>query len=53
MLRLIPLAILIIDIIVILDIVRRSMDTERKVLWILAVVFLPVLGPIAYYLMRR
>ncbi|MBT1697893.1 PLDc N-terminal domain-containing protein [Fulvivirgaceae bacterium PWU4] len=47
--RLISLLILVIDVIVIIDIVRSNKDTEKKILWIIAVVFLPVLGPILYY----
>lgn len=47
--RLLSFLILVIDIIVIIDIVRSNKDTEKKVLWIIAVVFLPVLGPILYY----
>lgn len=47
--RIISLLILVIDILVILDIIRSSKDTERKILWIIAVVFLPVLGPILWY----
>ncbi|HEX8039789.1 MAG TPA: PLD nuclease N-terminal domain-containing protein [Chryseosolibacter sp.] len=51
--KLFYLVILIIDIIVIVDIVNSSKDTEKKVLWIIAVVFLPVLGPILYYVMGK
>jgi hypothetical protein len=50
MARLISILILIVDVIVIIDIVRSNKDTERKILWIIAVVFLPVLGPILWYL---
>jgi hypothetical protein len=53
MARLLPLLILIIDIIVIIDIVKSNKDTERKILWIIAVVCLPVLGPILYYLIGK
>lgn len=51
--RFISLVILIIDIIVIVDIVRSDKDTEKKVLWIIAVVFLPVLGPLLYYFLGK
>lgn len=47
--RLLSFLILVIDIIVIIDIVRSNKDTEKKILWVIAVVFLPVLGPILYY----
>lgn len=51
--RIISFLILVIDIIVILDIIRSNKDTEKKILWIIAVVFLPVLGPILYYLLGK
>jgi hypothetical protein len=51
--RFISLIILIIDIIVIYDIVKSNKDTEKKVLWIIAVVFLPVLGPLLYYFLGK
>jgi hypothetical protein len=49
MYRIVSLFILIIDIIVIIDILRSNKDLEKKILWIIAVIFLPVLGPILYY----
>ena len=51
--RIISLVILIIDIIVIVDIVKSNKDTEKKILWIIAVVFLPVLGPLLWYFLGR
>jgi hypothetical protein len=53
MARLISILILVIDVLVILDILRSNKDTERKILWIIAVVFLPILGPILYYLVGK
>jgi hypothetical protein len=50
---LISIIILIIDVVVIFDIVRSNKDTEKKVLWIIAVIFLPVLGPILYYFIGK
>ena len=51
--RLLYFIILVIDILVIIDIVRSNKDTEKKLLWIIAVVFLPVLGPILYYVIGK
>lgn len=51
--RLISIIILIIDVVVILDIIRSNKDTEKKVLWIIAVIFLPILGPILYYFIGK
>ncbi len=51
--RLIGLIILIIDVVVVIDILKSNKDMEKKVLWIIAVIFLPVLGPILYYVIGR
>jgi hypothetical protein len=51
--RLIALFILIIDVVVVMDILKSNKDNEKKILWIIAVVFLPVLGPILYYFMGK
>ena len=53
MARLISLLILVIDVIVIIDIVKSNKDTEKKILWIIAVVLLPVLGPLLYYILGK
>jgi len=47
------IAILIIDVIVILDIFKQSWDGMKKVVWTLIVLILPVLGPIVYWLVAR
>jgi len=51
--RIISFIILVIDIVVIIDIIRSPKDTEKKILWIIAVVFLPILGPILYYVIGK
>jgi hypothetical protein len=51
--RLISFLILVIDIIVVVDIVKSNKDSEKKILWIIAVVFLPVLGPILWYFVGK
>ncbi|MBL7877304.1 MAG: PLDc_N domain-containing protein [Cyclobacteriaceae bacterium] len=53
MARLIGLLILIIDVVIVLEIIKSKKDTEKKILWVIAVVFLPVLGPILYLIMGR
>ncbi len=47
------IAIIVIDVIVILDILRGPKDNEKKILWTLAVIFLPVLGPVLYYVIGK
>ncbi|HOX82965.1 MAG TPA: PLD nuclease N-terminal domain-containing protein [Chryseolinea sp.] len=51
--RIISFLILIVDIIIVIEILQSKKDTEKKVLWIVVVFFLPVLGPILYYLIGR
>jgi hypothetical protein len=53
MFRLIPFLILIIDVVTIIDILKSEKDNEKKILWIIAVVFLPLLGPVLYYMLRK
>lgn len=50
---LIYIAIIVIDVIVVMDILRSSKDNEKKILWVLAVIFLPILGPVLYWVMGR
>ena len=47
------LIILILDVLAIIDCVNRSMDIVKKVLWILLILFLPLLGMVLYYLVGR
>jgi len=47
------LIVLIIDVVVVLDILKGNKDMEKKVLWIIAVIFLPLLGPVLYYVIGK
>jgi hypothetical protein len=51
--RLISIIVLIIDIVVVMDILRSNKDMEKKILWIIAVIFLPLLGPVLYYVIGK
>ncbi|MEQ9591116.1 MAG: PLD nuclease N-terminal domain-containing protein [Cyclobacteriaceae bacterium] len=53
MLRIYAFLILFLDIVAIIDIVQGNKDTERKLLWILAVLFLPLFGPVLYYVIGK
>lgn len=50
---LIGLVVLILDIIAIVDIVKSSVDTGKKALWIILVLILPLVGMIAYFLVGK
>ena len=53
MTSLLGLVVLVLDIIAIIDCVKRSMDTGKKVLWIVLILVLPLLGMILYFLLGR
>ena len=50
---LLGIIILIFEIIAIIDVIKSSKDTGKKVLWIVLIVLLPVIGLILYYLTGR
>lgn len=47
------LLILILDIIAIVDVLKSSMDTGKKVLWVILVLLLPVIGMVLYFLIGK
>lgn len=49
----IGLIVLILDIIAILDVVKSGMDTVKKIIWILVILFLPVIGMILWFLIGK
>lgn len=50
---LLSVIILVLDIIAIIDVIKSSLSTGKKILWILLILVLPVLGLILYYLVGR
>ena len=50
---LLGLVVLVLDIIAIVDAVKSSMETEKKVLWIALIVLLPIIGLLFYYFIGR
>ena len=47
------LVIFILDIVAIIDIVKSSADSGKKILWALLVIFLPVVGMILYFVIGK
>ena len=47
------LIVLVLDIICILQVVQSSMDSTKKLIWILVILLLPILGPILWLLIGR
>ena len=50
---LLGLVILVLDIIAIVDAVKSSMDTGKKILWIVLILLLPIIGLILYFLVGK
>ncbi len=47
------LLVLVLDIIAIVDVVKSSIDTGKKTLWVILIIILPVIGMILYFLMGK
>ena len=50
---LLSLIILVLDIVAIIDVLKSSMGTGKKVLWILLILILPVIGLLLYFFLGR
>ena len=50
---LLSLVILVLDFVAIIDVIRSSMDTGKKVLWIILILVLPIIGLILYFFIGR
>jgi len=50
---LIGLAVLVLDIIAIIDALKSSMDTGKKILWVILILILPVIGMVLYFLIGK
>jgi hypothetical protein len=51
MFRLIGLAVLILDIVALVSLLKSRADAATKILWVLLIVLLPLIGMILYFLM--
>jgi len=47
------LLILILDIIAIVDALKSSMSNDKKALWVILILFLPVIGMVLYFLLGK
>jgi len=53
MIGILGLLVFVLDIIAIVDVVKSSADAEKKTLWILLILVLPVIGMILYFIMGK
>ena len=47
------LVVLVLDIIAIIDVLKSSMATEKKILWIILILVLPFVGMVLYFLIGK
>jgi hypothetical protein len=47
------LVVLVLDIIAIIDVLKSSMATGKKVLWIILILVLPLVGMVLYFLIGK
>ncbi|MFA5145649.1 MAG: PLDc N-terminal domain-containing protein [Candidatus Omnitrophota bacterium] len=47
------LLVLVLDIIAIVDVLKSSMDTGKKALWIILILILPAIGMVLYFLIGK
>ncbi|MBF0384346.1 MAG: PLDc_N domain-containing protein [Candidatus Omnitrophica bacterium] len=45
--------VMILDIVAIMDVLKSSIDTGKKALWIILILFLPVIGMVVYFLIGK
>ncbi|MDD5303917.1 MAG: PLD nuclease N-terminal domain-containing protein [Elusimicrobia bacterium] len=50
---LLGLAILVLDVMAVIDVFNSPKDSEKKLLWVILIVVLPFLGPLLYFLFAR
>jgi len=50
---LLGLIVLVLDVIAIVDAVKSSLETGKKILWIVLILILPILGMILYFLLGK
>ncbi len=53
MYEIMSILIFVLDIIVIVDCLRSSMSTNKKLLWIILILILPFLGMLLYFLLAK
>ena len=47
------LLILVLDFVAIVDVLKSSLDTGNKILWVLLILFLPIIGMVLYFLIGK
>jgi hypothetical protein len=45
--------VIVIDVLAILDVLKTESSNEKRLLWIVVILLLPVAGPLAWYLISR
>jgi len=47
------LIVVVLDVLAIVNCIKRPMSTDKKILWVVLILILPIIGLILYYLLGR
>jgi hypothetical protein len=50
---LLSLLIFVLDVVAVIDCLQNQKDTQKKILWVILILLLPLVGLILYYLMGK
>jgi hypothetical protein len=50
---LLGIVVLVLDIIALVDVIKSSVDTGKKILWVILILVLPVIGMILYFVIGK
>ena len=50
---LIGLVVLVLDIVALVDVIKSSVETGKKVLWVILILVLPIIGMVLYFLIGK
>jgi hypothetical protein len=53
MTAILSLAILVLDVVAIMDVLKSTADTNKKALWIILILLLPLVGMVLYFLLGK
>jgi len=50
---LIGIVVLVLDIVALVDVIKSSVETGKKVLWVILILVLPIIGMVLYFLIGK
>lgn len=53
MVRIVYILVFILDVLAVIDVWQRESNLEKRLLWTVVIILLPIAGPLAWYLVSR